>query len=203
MKKVLIGLTVAGLLVGGALAVYLITPSDTPPVAEGGKAGGKKKPGSTGSTEGGGDGSISLSGGKAGEPGQDGAKSEIDPARAGQYREPNKAELEYEARKVRPYNKHVAYVGSWWGRAAQILLTSNPELSKEIQELASYMRDMSKLNGDDLKVDEVLAREEQTLQKLQSAASDPELKAIAGYLAESIRVTREGGDPTAVPKPAI
>ena len=200
MKKVLIGLTVAGLLVGGALAVYLITPSDTPPVAEGGKAGGKKKPGSTGSTEGGEGGAISLSGGKAGEGG---AKPEIDPARAGQYREPNKAELEYEARKARPYNKHVAYVGSWWGRAAQILLTSNPELSKEIQELSSYMRDMSKLNGDDLKVDEVLAREEQTLQKLQSAASDPELKAIVGYLAESIRVTREGGDPTAVPKPAI
>lgn len=203
MKKVLIGLGVVGMLVGGALAVYLITPDDTPAAVEGGKAGGKKKPVSTGSGEGseGGSGQIALSSGSA--EGGEAKKTEIDPARAGQYREPNKAELEYEARKARPYNKHVNYVGSWWGRAAQILLTSNPALSKEIQELSSYMRDMSKLNGDDLKVDEVLNREEQTLQKLQSAASDPELKAIAGYLAESIRVTREGGDPAAVVKPAI
>ncbi len=209
MKKVLVGLAVVGVLVTGALAVYLITPDPDAPGEEatGGKKGGKKKAGISGEPgEAGEPSGNTLRPVSAGDPAapagpQTGVRSETkDP---GQYREPNKAELEQEARLARPYNKHVYTASSWWGRAAQILMTSNPELSKEIRENSIYMREMANLNGDQLKTDEVLAREAALLQKLQSAGGDAELRAITGYLEQSLKVTMEGGDPSTVEKPAI
>lgn len=209
MKKVLVGLAVVGVLVTGALAVYLITPDPDAPgeAAAGGKKGGKKASTSGAPGEAGEPSGNTLRPVSAGDPadpstGSDrGVRSETkDP---GQYRDPNKAELEQEARLARPYNKHVYTASSWWGRAAQILLTSNPELSKEIRENSAYMREMANLNGDQLKTEEVLAREAALLQKLQSAGGDAELRAITGYLEQSLKVTMEGGDPSTVEKPAI
>ncbi|HNC99000.1 MAG TPA: hypothetical protein PKW90_22890, partial [Myxococcota bacterium] len=94
-------------------------------------------------------------------------------------------------------------VGSWWGQASRLVAAGDPQLSTDIRARGKEMADLVDLNDDQLKLDEVLAKEEVLLQRLQGASNTPELKAICQYIEESLKVTREGGDPSTVVRPTI
>ncbi len=135
--------------------------------------------------------------------GKRGVSGPTTPPPPGTLRPPNPAEIALEARLKRPFNKYNAQVGSWWGQASRLVEVGDPQLSKDIRARGSEMADLVDLNDDQLKLDEVLAKEEVLLQRLQGAANTTELKAICQYIEESLKVTREGGDPSTVVRPTI
>lgn len=118
-------------------------------------------------------------------------------------RPPNKAEVMLAERQARPFNVHVNYVAAWWGMAT-MAVKANPELAAECSEMSVYLRDMSKLNSDQMNPAEVLAKEEELIAKLRGVQAEyNELDKVLDYLSESAKVAREGGDPAAVVKPEV
>lgn len=195
MKKVLLGLVALLIVAGGAyIALSATGVIDAP---------GSTKNGTTASTSNPEDGSATPV--KTLRPTKPGTITTVDgpPPPPGTIRPMNPAEIAQQTRMARPYNVHVNYVSAWWGRAAQLLLTSNPELEKEIEALTKTLQAGTKLNEGEIDIPALLAQESAVLEKLKAAANTPELKEIVTYLSASLEVTLAGGDPTAVPKPGI
>ncbi len=197
MKKVIVGLVV---LVVAAVGAYLVMapkgvqPKEATPIAEGST---KRTENSTP------DNSNITSLRPRTEGAKQGVSGPTTPPPPGTMRPLNPAEIALEARLKRPFNKYNAQVGSWWGQASRLTEVGDPQLTKDIRARAAEMAELVDLNDDQLKVDEVLAREEVLLQRLKGASNTPELKAICQYIEESLKVTREGGDPSTVVRPTI
>lgn len=124
------------------------------------------------------------------------------PPPPGTLRPQNQAEIDHAARLARPYNKHLAHVGAFWKRAAQLVGTAEPELAKECLDMASYMREQSRLNDGEIDVPSIIAKEQALATRLAGAnIGNQELEGVVSYIQESSQAVLDGKDPTTVAKP--
>jgi hypothetical protein len=197
-RYIVLALAAALLVILGAVGFLIMSPSSTPAPGNSTPSSSTSASNGSGTVTTNADGSTSFRSKPATEGEQATPKDENFIPRP-----PNASEIAAEARRARPFNQHVYNVSSWWGRATQLTMTSDPALAAEIGVLGKEMREGTKLENDQLNVTALLDKEDALAQKLKASSSNPEIQAIVQYITESVAVTRAGGDPTTVVRPEI
>lgn len=116
-------------------------------------------------------------------------------------RPPNQAEVEADERSARPFNQHYYNVSAFWNQTIRLVAQGNPALGQEVRDLTKYMRDVSRLNDDEVSVNEALQKELDVITKIRSSVSDPKVTPILDYIEASAKAAMQGQDPTQIAKP--
>ncbi|MFN7145472.1 MAG: hypothetical protein ACK4YP_16985 [Myxococcota bacterium] len=125
------------------------------------------------------------------------------PPPPGTLRPQNAAEIAHSARLERPFNKHYAYVASFWNHTARLVGGTHPDLMREASAMSRYMRDQGNLDGEELDVNAAIAKEKALVEKIRAAGIEsPELDGVLDYIDESAQAVLDGKDPTTVLKPS-
>ncbi len=126
------------------------------------------------------------------------------PPPPGTIRPMNEAEVLQQARESRPLNAHTNRVQTWWQMAAKDLTSVDPDLAKEARAMMTFVREQSRLNDDEVNVDDVIKQELDLERKIRARGDNsPRLSAILDYINSSANSVLQGGDPTLVVKPEL
>lgn len=126
------------------------------------------------------------------------------PPPPGTIRPMNEAEIKQQARESRPLNAHTNRVQTWWQMAAKDLTAVDPELATEARAMMTFVREQSRLNDDEVNVDDVIKQELDLERKIRARGDNsPRLTAILDYINSSANSVIQGGDPAAVVKPEL
>ncbi len=124
------------------------------------------------------------------------------PPEPGTLRPLNEGEIALAARKARPFNKHYLGVAPFWNRLGPLVGPTDMAVAKECAAMELYLRDQSKLESEDLNIDEVLNQELALEKKIRTLGIDnPELTEILDYINNSAHTTIQGGDPSTITRP--
>jgi len=185
---------VAGVLGLGAAWWFLGSSGDAPAPAVEGATDAKPEARKRG-------GGADAPAGQDGEEGR-GKPDPRNPPPEGSLRPLNQAELEHNARKERPFNKHYDHVSSFWRVCAMELAKSQPELARECGQMEEALRGRARQSNDELNAVAAMDAELALVEKLSPViGNDPTKGPMLEYIRRTAAAVKRGEDPLTVPRP--